>query len=368
MFSVPLELSIGIISGVAYGKEFQACVCCNRRFCANCCNMSTCPIAKKLWHPDVKRSESNHGIVCHSHLRKVIVANMLQIHSEVAVAFLHTLKACVEGERIPPLEKPTLYSESAMAMRITRLACHVASYTGYGSYARALKYAMMGRAAFGLLLNKDVMDMIVSMMPLLEEFNLRTPHDMLCVYYLGCKTELKRKHQPDVDEGVQLGVRARHCPDDILDTLGRYVSHAQWLYAAQLPQPHDAKEWGAWYLSRIIEPEGWQLIASNVDSIEMPDGSLCPAFALVVRNGTAREALLVIRGSSNLTDWRINVTRNVTTFSYRSGDNGSGVVTGGVHTGMLVAARAILGMFFDTTLMDCTFTSIISSLYQTFSE
>ena len=50
----------------------------------------------------------------------------------------------------------------------------------------------------------------------------------------------------------------------------------------------------------------------------------------------------MIRGTRNLTDWRINVTRKVTSFAYRSGICGEEVIVGGVHTGMLTAARAIL--------------------------
>lgn len=352
-----IELNIGVISGVAYGKEFKTCVCCNRRFCAQCCQMSTCPIVSKLWHPDVKRPEGEGitGVVCESHRRKVVVAYMLEIHEKVATEHVASLRRFLDGHPIVPPIKPTLFRESAVAMRITKLACHVASYVGYGNYAKAIKYAMMGRAAIGLLLNKDVSMMIMTLMPLLEEFNLKTPNDMMCVYYLGCKTELQRKHQPDIDSISRLGVLAPECPDDVLSTLGRYVAYAQWLYAAQLPRPHDSIEWGAWYLSRIIEREGWQLLASSVDSAVLPDGSLCPAFALVVRNRAEtggceasdapnkKEALLVIRGSHNLTDWRINVTREVTAFSYRQGARGEAVVTGGVHTGMLIAARGILG-------------------------
>lgn len=316
---------------------------------------------ERLWHPDVKRPESGIGIICDNHLRKVIVAQILQLHSEAAVRYIETVKSYINGNPIKVLDKPALYSESAMVMRITKLACHVASYTGYSAYAKAVKYAMMGRAALGLLLNKDVTKMILSLMPLLEEFNLKTPNDMLCVYYLGCKSELQRKHQPDIDRTTKIGVRLVQSPDTIVDLLGQHVAHANWLYVAQLPPPHDATEWATWYLSRIIAGDGWQLAAANIDSTELQDGSLCPAFALTVRktpdfnaknNEGKAEALLVIRGSQNLTDWRINVTRKVTSFSYRSGIDGAGVVTGGVHSGMLVAARAILGIFFWLYICD----------------
>lgn len=329
--------------------------------------MSTCPIVDKMWHPDVKREAgAQFGIVCENHKRKVIVAYMLELQSVVASVYLDTLKGYLQGGDIPLLEKPTHFTESAIAMRITKLACTVATYTGYGSYARALQYAMMGKAALGLLLNKDVTEMLLSLMPLLEEFNLKTPNDMMCVYYLGCKTELQRKRQVSADPIGETGILALECPDDVLATLGQNVAYAQWLYAATLPRPHDSKEWGAWYLSRILQREGWRLAASHIDSAELPDGSLCPAFVLVVRDSEReqgidatvadperstnkqkgsgkKEAILVIRGSRNLTDWRINVTRNVTTFAYRCGPTGAGLAIGGVHTGMLVAARAILG-------------------------
>jgi hypothetical protein len=374
------ELSVGVISGLAYGKEFKTCVCCQRKFCSNCCSQSTCPIVERLWHPDGKKKSTDadptgrYGIVCDNHQRKVAVAYMLQLHDEVASVDMKTLQLYLAGSAVRALEKPTHFTESAIAMRLAKLACTVAKYTGYGAYAKALKYAMMSRATLALLLNKDVTNMLFSLMPLLEEFDLKTPNDMLCVYYLGCKTELQRKHQADMGDPGAIagqGVIAAQCPDDILELLGRNVAYAQWLYAAALPPPHDSKEWGAWYLSRILEREGWQLVASHVDSAELPDGSLCPAFALVVRDGPRgeghgtvsgegaagtgaaasdglggggkKEAILVIRGSRNLTDWRINVTRKVTTFAYRSGPCGAGLAVGGVHTGMLIAARAILG-------------------------
>ena len=357
----PTEISIGVISGIAYGQELKTCVCCNRKFCNNCCAESKFRIVDQLWHPDIQRpADARTGIVCESHQRKVIVAYIQDMHDEIANVFIKVVQAYLKGALIPSLPKPTNFSESAMAMRITKLACTVAKYTGYGNYAKALKYAMMGRYTLALLLNKDVTDMLFSLMPLLEEFNIKTPKEMLCVYYLGCKTELQlqQRHTCDMTTEEEYGVISAPCPDSIIDILGKNVAYAQWLYAATLPSPHDSKEWGAWYLDRILEREGWQLAAAHLDSTELPDGALCPAFALVVRDGTKnsadnseilksesrkKEAILVIRGSRNLTDWRINVTRKVTAFAYRGGNCGSEVCVGGVHTGMLIAARAILG-------------------------
>ena len=83
----------------------------------------------------------------------------------------------------------------------------------------------------------------------------------------------------DGDEGV---LEAK-CPDEIIDTFGEHIGIARWLYSSALTAPHHHNEWRSWYLSRIIQREGWTLLDAMNDAMKLPDGTKCPAFALAAR-------------------------------------------------------------------------------------
>jgi len=163
------------------------------------------------------------------------------------------------------------------------------------------------------------------------------------------------QEQPKKDEagGGQEGrVLAEQCPQALLDYAGSYMGPAQWLYSAMgLPSPHESDEWSRWYLSRLVGVQGWSLLACSMDATEHY-GFKCPAFALVARqtSGGGKEALLVIRGSSTVVDWKINMSDDLSDFTYwsgtgRRGDGPLRAVRGQVHSGMLGGVHKILDLF-----------------------
>lgn len=148
------------------------------------------------------------------------------------------------------------------------------------------------------------------------------------------------------------GIISSRCPERLLQYVSHYASAAQWLYCATLPEPHDEVVWSDWYLCRILRRENWTVIASVSQATNLNIGVVCPAFAVVAREylnpssgQPVREALLVVRGTASMTDWKINMNDNTAQFVYKSGVNGSVDIPGYAHEGMLEGARAILKLY-----------------------
>lgn len=136
-------------------------------------------------------------------------------------------------------------------------------------------------------------------------------------------------------------------------------------------------------MARLIERDGFTLLACVNETRVLPDGTICPAFALAAResrnleseseSGT-KEAILSIRGSISSKDWFININEKAELFYYYAGgpEWAAEVVDGTnscththieapstghankfpftlqscfVHRGMLAAARGILYEF-----------------------
>lgn len=99
----------------------------------------------------------------------------------------------------------------------------------------------------------------------------------------------------------------------------------------------------SWYLSCLIARQGWTLLTARTDTTKLPDGRRCPAFALALRchrpptpdldsrrnsgeekrrdpaggaGRVVREALLVIRGTTEAQDWSINMEEAPVPFVY----------------------------------------------------
>jgi hypothetical protein len=124
-------------------------------------------------------------------------------------------------------------------------------------------------------------------------------------------------------------VLLERCPAALFGYVGQYVAPAQWLYNSLLPVPHDGNEWSGWYLSQILRHQqsgGWTLLMCSNETSVLPSGTLCPGFALAVRNypdgpvnDSRGEVLLTIRGSTTSKDWFINVDEKATPFEYLQG-------------------------------------------------
>ena len=160
------------------------------------------------------------------------------------------------------------------------------------------------------------------------------------------------------------------CARHVMETIMPCIGPAAWLYSIKLPGVHNKPEWTKWYLQRVLKMQGWDLISSQTESETLPKMQTemeekedeegvyvhvekiwtLPAFALVTRsddagkgNARKREAMLVVRGTSNMLDWTINLNSLPENVTYFKGAEGEGdIVEGKVHAGMYRGARGIL--------------------------
>lgn len=186
--------------------------------------------------------------------------------------------------------------------------------------------------------------------PLREAFNqlgLGGNTDVLKLYYYACSQELQRQTHRGLEsefyKSGEVGITSLDCPAEVLDAFGENYGIAYWLYASMLTSPHDSHDWRNWYLSKLIQPQGWTLIFAMNEAEAIPNGIQCPAFALAVRS-TAKgsEAVLSIRGSSATMDFCIDMKEDGLDFEYCRGNLPGDVVHGKVHAGMFRGAVAIL--------------------------
>jgi hypothetical protein len=77
----------------------------------------------------------------------------------------------------------------------------------------------------------------------------------------------------------------------LLEYVAQFVSPAQWLYGAALPAPHDSSDWSSWYLSNLLKHQRYTLLLSINETIKLPDGRKCPAFAIVGRERKVRRGV-----------------------------------------------------------------------------
>eukprot|EP01037_Dinobryon_pediforme_P040431 gene40431-49549_t len=166
--------------------------------------------------------------------------------------------------------------------------------------------------------------------PLLESLKghgIDGPSALLRLYYLGCRHTLREISNSSVpklprhyDERIVPGVLCPHCPYGVVDYVSKYISAAEWLYLANLPQAHNTMEWASWYLTKLVKRQGWTVLMCIHETTKLPDGLKCPAFAVVTRvreNDDAtrprkiKEAMIVVRGSMSPMDWTINLEEDV---------------------------------------------------------
>lgn len=354
-------------------QELVQCSVCGLKCCRECVKMSKEEIPEHLWHEGVERSASGRGPYCTMFCEAKLVEYWLaRTCSMLRQDFFDALELYLQFGSIEKISKPFATKDGSYrkSKRILTLAHYAANIIGYKQYIKLITILAQGHGIFSLLLANDYISLLYPLLEMLEGFGIKGPDGLLRVWYYACHCELMRKMDVDFERGreQEKGVLMEQCPQDLLDYVGSFMGAAQWMYSAMgLPHPHDSDEWGHWYLSRLVGARGWTLLACLVDSTEH-FGVKCPAFALVARqpnvsrqdgsgNNVAdgvsvgkKEALIVIRGSSTVVDWKINMSDELSDFTYwlGSGKRGDGplkAVHGQVHSGILGGVHKILDLY-----------------------
>ena len=175
------------------------------------------------------------------------------------------------------------------ALRMIHIAGMVAGFSGYALTYNAVKYAYYSSELVNILTEGNLLGILTPLNESLKQCGLQMtgPTAILRLYYLGCYHTLQSKI--DISKRSLLytsskqGVLYTICPLIVLEYINSYLSAAQWMYLSCLPPPHQETDWGSWYLSQIIRRQGWTLLMCINESTKIPDGSKCPAFALVTR-------------------------------------------------------------------------------------
>jgi hypothetical protein len=162
------------------------------------------------------------------------------------------------------------------------------------------------------------------------------PRDIGDLFYYTCFLEMQHK----LSDFEVISTRSTRPIAEVIDLLGEHVGFASWLYIADLKYPHNLDSWNSWYLSQIIQRNGYSLLLFvGDDNIKCPDGSKVPAFALA-GNLSKHEVVLCVRGTHTESDiWDIDLDYKDTGYQYVEG------VIGKVHSGFLKGATGILDTF-----------------------
>jgi len=251
-------------------------------------------------------------------------------------------------------------------LMFTGLVADTLGFSQVGHAVKAAMYVVGGKTVFDLLMSPDVRNLIVPLMSQMKMLKIDKPTDVITLYYLACKHGFVDKCDPgnesDGFKAGQTGVVATGAPLSILDWAGEYIGAANYLYSSVLNSPHEGNEWSEWYLSELVRNDGWKVLRCQNTAQRMPDGSLCPGFALLARDqdtfsqrqglsGSAgerrkcpKEVMVVIKGSTTGADWGINLDETPVPFSYVA-TPGAAPVAGHVHGGIYRGAMAVLDLF-----------------------
>lgn len=188
------------------------------------------------------------------------------------------------------------------------------------------------------------------------------------VFYLSAEHNLTRLQTLERTSADIASSQWPVCPNELLDKVGSCLNKAQWLYSCNIPGIHDTKVWTEWFLSKVLQREGWCLVGCNLDSVLVPTGSdkafpvICPCFALAVQHDAAagtKRAVLCIRGTKTAGDVLIDLDHEPAPLALHSPVGGLAaaeaavqagrgadvrveVVEGHVHAGMLRGAACML--------------------------
>lgn len=175
------------------------------------------------------------------------------------------------------------------ALRMIHIAGAVAGLSGYAMAYNAVKYAYYSSELVNILTEGGILGILNPLLDSLKQCGLSItgPTAILRLYYLGCYHTLQAKMDCSPRRLLYTadcpGVLFPECPLPVLEYVSSYLSAAQWMYMSSLPPPHQDADWGSWYLGQIIRRQGWTLLMCVNESSKIPDGSKCPAFALVTR-------------------------------------------------------------------------------------
>lgn len=343
-------------------KKHNTCRMCCKIFCAKCLTKSDIVIPNHLVDIEFQSKKNpptmEQQLLCSTCTTNALSMCMDIFKTEMYEKFGPLVDKYLEATETPItfFEKPSSSPKDSTfrkALRLSVVTEYVADLTGFTLTYKAVKFAIYGRELFNVIMTGGLYAALSPLMESLKTFDISGPNGLMRVYYLGCQHTLTNKmhNVPRVlqYESKEPGVIMQNCPDEVLSYIRRYVTPAHWLYVSSLPPPHDDNDWSCWYLSRIIKPQGWTLLVCINDTRRIPDGSKCPAFALVVRGGVdgkKKEAMLVVRGSKSAMDWAINFEESLSPFeyTYKNPLNPSDLITvkGSVHQGIRTGALGIL--------------------------
>ncbi|RYH16319.1 hypothetical protein EON65_30320, partial [archaeon] len=375
------------------------CRICAQIFCSKCISKTPfpvpCSLVHEYWRPKPSSSAptqpplDERQLVCHADCLPIVIDLVMeQLKKEIDMKYASNLAKFLENEdkRVEFFDLPSRAPEDTrlrQALRFVIVAEVFADFTSLSLALKAVKYAYMGSTLIQILIASDMFAVLQPLMLALKRHGLisNSPTSLLRLYYLGCKHVLLDKaytlprsllYSPD-----RKGVLCPAAPHWLLDYVAQYLTPAQWLYLCRLPPPHEHTDWSSWYLSKIVSRQGYTVLMCVNETTKMPDGTKCPAFALLVRtkespgtqtqnpsspdSGRKKEAMLIIRGSASTLDWSINLEESMIHYAYsylkRQGSGSGGGVGVGpcsytietihdyVHFGVYKAAHALLTHF-----------------------
>lgn len=282
-----------------YLTSQNTCRMCCKLFCNSCIAKSSVNVPNHLldisFQSKTAHVQPERQFLCLKRcMPRVVHACMQAFRNEITARFEDYLNIFLSDERAQhfffciPKESPedTAYRK---ALRMIHIAGVVAGMSGYAMTYNAVKYAYYSSELVNILTEGNILGILTPLLESLKQCGLgfSGPTAVLRLYYLGCYHTLQAKVDTSrrslLYEADKPGVIYPECPQAVLEYVNSYLSAAQWQYMSALPPPHQDNDWGSWYLSQIIRKQGWSLLMCINDSSKIPDGSKCPAFALVTR-------------------------------------------------------------------------------------
>lgn len=360
------------------------CRICAQIFCSKCISKTPfpvpCSLVQEYWRPKPSSSAptqpplDERQLVCHVDCLPVVIDLVMeQFRKEIDLKYASNLAKFLENEdkRVEFFDLPSKAPEDTrlrQALRFVIVAEVFADFTSLSLALKAVKYAYMGSTLIQVLIASDMFAVLQPLMLALKRHGLisNSPTSLLRLYYLGCKHVLLDKvftlPRSLIYSAERKGVLCPAAPHWLLDYVAQYLSPAQWLYLCRLPPPHEDTDWSSWYLSKIVSRQGYTVLMCVNETTKLPDGTKCPAFALLVRTRKARtgkqdsaqkkrrEALLIIRGSASTLDWSINLEESMIHYAYShikkdQAEYSIETTHDYVHFGIYKAAHALLNHF-----------------------
>jgi hypothetical protein len=345
-------LNTKIVSNI---ESYEGCYVCEKMFCAECIITPRLEIPIDMIHHSFLTESSKENILKNQRICKkkclpyVTLKYMSIFREDITIKIDPIIQKYIE-QNIHINERPTQNAEDGndkKALRVYRMVEVVGTKIGLSTYLTAIKFAFYGKEIYSRLMTGDIFQAwgpVIEGLSALGGINASDYKSIVYLYYQSEKHVLETKSNIIIEHSKNEEI----CPHSMIDYLANFIAPASWLYNCVLREPHDTLEWSSWYLQKLIYPHGWKVLFCMNETTKLPDGSKCPAFALVARtNGiggltNGKEALLVIRGSVSIMDWGINLKENPMSYTYYGGVNGDNLIEGHVHCGMYEGAVRIL--------------------------